>query len=384
MSERVMRIDQALRFWEDYYFVHGLLVQHGMWTSVQYGAIPFAGPLMHWHEFRSYLLQVTQDQIFDTTRFEGSDRTRLALGPPAMIPRSLATWTQHSRRVFEVDGELQSLLAAMSFGDVRWNDILFPFKAFAITLDRPLGFRNTGSEQGLEFDAFLVYYDFDPIIGENRLLIGCLSPQLADYRPLGQFGKQEWRKAVSKRKLRVEEIFNEFHSAVDTGLFCWFSVANEHFEKGKLADTDFTNSPVREFLNAEDEQLCLMAELLRIVGGFCLYLMSLPPGSPHRSSWHPPSGRSPDPRAITRETQVCEVSSVFTLSSEERTVFGGNIDSLGRELCTHFRRGHYRRAPGTGNDPDAPRIVLVQPALVRRDRLQPGTQPGGARAISKP
>lgn len=52
------------------------------------------------------------------------------------------------------------------------------------------------------------------------------------------------------------------------------------------------------------------------------------------------------------------------------------------ELCAHFRRGHWRRPPGQGDDPTASKTVWVRPTLVRRDRLPEGALPGGSESIT--
>jgi hypothetical protein len=124
----------------------------------------------------------------------------------------------------------------------------------------------------------------------------------------------------------------------------------------------------------------------RLIAAFCLYLLSLPPGDPNRSEWtKPPKQGKPDPRAITNDALICNVTSTFTLSAEERTVFlDPGPRRHGPELSTHFRRGHFRRRPGEGNDPAAPKMILVKPALVRGDRLREGELPAGALTNAKP
>lgn len=121
----------------------------------------------------------------------------------------------------------------------------------------------------------------------------------------------------------------------------------------------------------------------RIVAGLCLYLTTLPTRTSHRSEWRPADSlaKRPDPRAITTGAEVCLVSSVYELTAQEREV----IERVGPrgyyELCCHFRRGTWRRKPGFGQDPTAPKVVHVRPTIVRKDRLPEGAVPGGSANI---
>ena len=79
------------------------------------------------------------------------------------------------------------------------------------------------------------------------------------------------------------------------------------------------------------------------------------------------------------------ISSQFTLTTDERVAFGLEGKERQRafgEKCTHFRRGTWCRAPGTGDNPDAPRINWRRPTIVRADRLPENQLPGGALTIS--
>jgi hypothetical protein len=54
------------------------------------------------------------------------------------------------------------------------------------------------------------------------------------------------------------------------------------------------------------------------------------------------------------------------------SAMGGNQEDQRQarfELSCPFREGHWRRPPGKGDDPTAPRTVHVRPCIVRRDRL---------------
>lgn len=84
---------------------------------------------------------------------------------------------------------------------------------------------------------------------------------------------------------------------------------------------------------------------------------------------------------MTNDADVCTVSSIYRLTPEERKLIGDHaVSRRGTvELCAHFRRGHWRRPPGKGDDPTAEKTVWVRPTLVCRDRLAAGSMPGGNR-----
>ena len=111
----------------------------------------------------------------------------------------------------------------------------------------------------------------------------------------------------------------------------------------------------------------------------------LPVHSPHKSEWEPLSRKAQqDLSLVTREAEVCTISSCHKLTAKERAALGIDmkVGSVGgHEVRAHFRRGHWRRLPGYGDQPDAPKLVWVRPTLVRRDRLPRGALPGGAETI---
>jgi hypothetical protein len=127
-----------------------------------------------------------------------------------------------------------------------------------------------------------------------------------------------------------------------------------------------------------------------LVSAFIAYLSTLPPGSPYLSDWTAKSKSylrnkrgARDPRSITDGARICTVSSSYVLSQAEQAVIGRREQTGTYQVRPHFRRGHFRRRPGHGHDPAAPRVVWVRPTLVRADRLPPGGIPGGTEAVLK-
>lgn len=372
--------------WEDHYFVEGLLNQKRL---VTYGGVrlPYDGPLKHWPEFRDYLLHRMDGEAFDFDRFEGSDAQRKAMGYPWRIARSLARWTQGSRRIFTITEELQDLLEGMTLGAVGWNEIVLPFDAFILALPRPILALAEDMSPQEAFDLIFVEKVVDPDRDGFRMEFGCVSPNILQYRPLGETVRKDWLKAVEKvRRNRLERMMDLQRASMKKEALFWrHEIEHDILEQSRLGDIDEAfgdeSLPTGPY-SAAWREFRPNLEILRYVGAFSLYLMSLPPQSGHRSNWQP-ADPSPDPKAITRGTEVCSVSSVFTLTTEEREAFRWSPSGR-RQQAAHFRRGHFRKRPGQGSDPDAPKVVLVRPALVRGDRLKPGELPGGSLANLKP
>ena len=124
--------------------------------------------------------------------------------------------------------------------------------------------------------------------------------------------------------------------------------------------------------------------LFQIVFGFCLYLSSLPPQSAHRSAWQKALDkheRKANPRGIINEAEVCSVSSTIYLTTEQIELIESQETQAKREICPHFRRGHFRRPPGQGQNPEAPRTVAVAPTFVKRGLHEEGTLAAGAKTV---
>jgi hypothetical protein len=131
-------------------------------------------------------------------------------------------------------------------------------------------------------------------------------------------------------------------------------------------------------------------QAVRILAGLCLYIRTLPPISKYRTKWQK---AEVEPlvmpvQAITDEAEVCVVSTEFTLSPEERTIFSSR--EVNEELAgcmkknPHFRRGFWKRPPGQGHNPDAEKSIWVRPTIVNRHLLREGELPLGAETILLP
>jgi hypothetical protein len=124
--------------------------------------------------------------------------------------------------------------------------------------------------------------------------------------------------------------------------------------------------------------------IFHMVFSFCLYLNGLPPQSTHRSAWQKVLSkheRKANPRGIINEAEVCSVSSTIHLTTEQIELIESQETQAKREICPHFRRGHFRRPPGQGHNPEAPRTVAVAPTFVKRGLHEEGTLAAGAKTV---
>jgi hypothetical protein len=332
---------------------------------------------MHWNELRGDLLNdVPQREIMDKYVTQCPFRGFIGL-----LPTGLHQWTKHSRRVFHLSEELLTLLSLTSLDGLNWKNVPWPFSSFLVTLEMPLI-----GKTGVPYDAILVHRWN---LGEGEaLIITLFSSELERYHTITSMDRDRLRRLY--RIGRYEKVITQLiakskqYDAMDMKLI------------GMALPPGFDDRPVEEscvdhFQRAGLESLLkegvgvdvsVSDAACRIAVGLCLYLTTLPNnGGEHCSPWEravPQSEKKRDPHAISNEALVCTVTSIYKFSAEERETVEALRGCAHAEMCAHFRRGHWRRPPGKGNDPEASKTVWVRPTLVRKNRLKPGEVPGGA------
>ncbi|MBI4087276.1 MAG: hypothetical protein HY434_00390 [Candidatus Liptonbacteria bacterium] len=402
MKNQAERLEQALRLWEDSCFLFGKCAElDRLGVKILEEGIPALNPFFHWHEFRDYLLS-DQSRVFNSGRFEATDESgeRVLmehLSAYTCLPLALWCWNKHSRRIFRVSEELQTLLNLTSLDGMAWSDIPWPFESFAVTLDAPLALPRGGHLPDARFDTIIVYTHFVPVgdgTGLKKLIrFLLLDSELGNRVPLSRFDREEIDGLLSKAKQKFfqGESAKKLMGRIEAVAWGVSEVQGSTFyldcsgaDGLKIGETvGHVKQRSRIFMPCTDDQYLHWEAAARIVAGLCLYLTTLPPKTPHRSDWTPadPGIKRPDPRVITTGAEVCLVSSVYKLNAEEREV----IERIGsrnyHELGVHFRIGHWRRKPGFGHDPAAKKVVHVRPTLVRRDRLPENAVPGGSANI---
>ena len=353
----VLFLENELRLKEDLMFLGAL-------ASECMGGIPTGG-LVNIRSLRPFLMGRMPALSF--TDFDVPNETRDENAWLRRKLQSLHAWCHASRKVYGVTEELKDLLLGMSFGELEWTDLLFPYESFVLALESPI----------------TVPYEDDPISGtsilvsrvresegaEPVLMVRFVTNEIHAYQPLSSYDKSRLRQ---KRRLSmilsaIDLLKSRVVGIRDLNL----TISESHFADLKIADT---NARFTTMMEGDDDY----SSIYRLIAGFCFYLQTLPSGSSHQSAWtRVRNPGKPDPNAITNGAEICTVASSVKLTPRERQEFSGERNQTEREHSAHFRRGFFRRAPGTGHDPTAPKVVLVRPTLVRGDRLQPGELVGG-------
>ena len=384
MAFLVERMEKCLRAWEDYWFLIEV-INTIMKVNQKPLVCPHENAVLNWSRFRKKLLRVGQEPLViadflppNDKKFHGNILAGFA------VP--VVQWCTNSRRVYHITEELQSILDATSLDGVTWYDVQLPFVAYAIKLDRPMVDR-----EGDRFD-FIMVTTFTVENGGQRfpaIELTFLTQSCDQYEPMNEGNRQNIRERMRNRDYgSARKLFDRFWKRIDC-------ILGSHIELWSRDFNEEVTSTAQRIYNSCDFRLRDQMDreiavnnwdsLIRIVVGMCLYLRSLPSVSRHRSDWRPvPRSGLPDPRAISNEAQVCTVSSCYELTTQERVMLGlqgTRKEKAEYELSCHFRQGHWRRAPGYGHLPDAPKTVHVRPCLVRKDRLREGELPGGSEAI---
>jgi hypothetical protein len=391
MSVEIKRLEQALRRWEDLVFLRTILTRFNQKYNIrtpqsQRGDIPNVLP---WQDLRGDLLKCNTADII--AKYASAEWIRYTLGSLADLPEELCDWTQNSRRVFYLTRELQTLLAFTSFDKITWGDVPWPFRSFVIVLEDSI-VNDTFESTARNMDTILVSRSREP---EGDLLkFRMIADTLDKTPPLSWFEKDQLEQLFRKNRKGFSRNFNaKTDRMLSSNRFNFVTVLsekglrNEYVLESQVDSFDMSGGGQERGTQPVDKekeaQLQPIAEAaVRVVVGLCFYLASLPVESVHRSDWIPAlsSNQKAGKLAISSGAEICTVSSIHTLSAEEREVMAIGKRSFS-EMSAHWRRGHWRRKPGEGENPNALKVVWVRPTLVRRDRLQPGEIPVGTLTV---
>ena len=393
-------LDRVLSAWEDFWFVFSLILTNPRlafnFTDGTVDRPPLIGALINWQRFRRFLLglHLTGKDPFARTTYEDFlPPEQLKPERPHLhfwFPVWLVGWSARSRRIYQVSDDLQLLLRATSLVGVYWKDVRFPFPAFALSLSKPII-----GQSGEKFDFITVLSSPVEVNDNNErrdmVVIHAFPQKCFEYQPLTSQQKATLQvTAVNPKRLTWFKVNSAqmVNAAADilSGSLC-LVIQDRNVGENTVLDSAgiaAVDTPLETGEDVLPNQIDLIEQVVRLVVGFVLYLKSLPPKSRHLSDPERQPLRSglPDRRSIMAESEVCTVASVYDLTLEERAILGGEGEVVRRaqyELGWHFREGHWRRPPGQGDDPTAPRTVHVRPCIVRRDRMpDEGGLPSGA------
>ncbi|MBL7058528.1 hypothetical protein ISS03_04270 [Patescibacteria group bacterium] len=395
-TELIKPVDGLLRSWEDLNLVANYLVRsHDKLRK----PLPYRmeGPVKYWHELRSYLLYSHGSKDFDTERFVSKQKLPMS-GVLATLPYVLYKWMRESRRVFHLSDDLQNLLSAISLNNVEWQDILFPFDTFLVTFDEPISIKTKEFE--ITFSCVFVCAmkkgELDGLNGKNYLQFRIID-QRQGYLIPGRIKKSvkqaldndNWERASTLMEREYRKITRKGKSGDSVFTLEVDNLRNKKVSASvRLLLESQWGHKIEDHNNREEgfefveEDIQVWDRVIKIALGLCLYLKTLPTKTSHKTQWTQIIKKGLiDKKAITREAQVCTVTSMHKLSADEQEAVNSinKRKGSGFEKCAHYRRGHWRRSPNSKTD--APKCIMVRPTLVRADRLPKGAVPGGAKTI---
>lgn len=388
MAFLVERMEKCLRAWEDLWFLIEA-INTALSAMGKPRLSSNEGAVVNAPKFRKRLLKNRREKI-NLSDFIPPRDLSFPVEFFSKIPLFISSWCQHSRRLYHITKELQAVLNATSLEGVTWQDVSFPFPAYSISLQQPV----TNDEDSRLYDFVMV--NALPREGDDGQLIPSveligLSQECERYEPMTEANRQNIRNRIKSGEWEhVVKICTHYLKNTDPkglNIYFWGRPDLEVMSTAQwvLREEAIVMPPTIRQASKQEAIETFWESMVRIAVGMCLYLKTLSPQSPHQSEWRPvPRSGLPDPRAISNEAQVCTVSSCYKLTTEERVVLGlegTKQERAAYELSCHFRQGHWRRAPGYGHLPDAPKTVHVRPCIVRKDRLREGELPGGSQAI---
>ena len=391
VPQPVERLETTLRLWED-----TLLIAQAELTVAASGGNPIAienlkGSAINWDQLRKALLS---RQPLNEDRFLTPDcvvRTHFMNSSILnSLPFMLHKWSMTSRRVYDLSPDFQRSLEVTSISKIAWEDVTEPFVTFGVSLPIPVPWDVAGAQGLIDF----VFVEFSSA-GVSFVGFG------ENFNGREFFTPEKKRRIM--RAIRAKEIgtlrailhgFTKENYAMPASHMVTLPMKSGPIVE-ELEDTNFDSTILGEATATEIGSTKLPGFwqlIIRTVIGLCLNLETF---SKTRTAqdiqvddWRKNKTARPstvDNQAITDESMVCAVKLVGPLAKDEAE-YHARIRTLGikaatRELPAHFRRKHWRRRPGTGHDPLAPRTVKVSSSRVNSHRLPEHGLPAGSEVL---
>lgn len=385
-------LENTLRFWEDISFFGEARVAYEKARNIDLNGSAGGAFARNWRDYRRFVLAGDVHAVQAMVPVTQEERRLSAYqGGIPSFPEDLMLWCHSSRRVFHLSSDLELLLANTSLGDMTWSDIELPFPSFLLSLENGLSAQTTNMET-VRCKKILVttkhgrglFGNDWPVMQIMLFPDGCWE----NYQLLSDMQRDRLMKQATKGKdslltsviAQINTEFKTRRSPASCSVF-GISIANLKQRKATVRPSalDWAD-PISKNRMGNSGDMELNDKVSSLVASLCLYLQTL---TPQQKAEHVTSrkeqrvtGKSP----LTQEADICTVSSIYTLTADERVSFAREvkISQNSHEISCHFRRGTWRRKPGTGDDPNAPRCVWQRPTIVRMDKLQEGSLPLGA------
>lgn len=369
-------LEGALRWWEEQSFLANLR-NHWEAGNTTISKADERRLLEFGDQYRSDLLRASKDYLFLSSKYQLGLRREFTV---TMTGAGIYAWNAMSRRVFTISDDLRVMLQATSFESAKWSEIPWPFDSFILMFEKPIDLDDGRSIRGVLRAKIKV--EDQPVDKVHFIVLlpaaledypGSTDKQCAQlirmYQRNDAAGVREWsqRQAARQRNELTAPVTMMYDENARLSLH---TPAQWYRRPG--------SGPMKQEANAK------ITEINRLVAAFSLYLSTLAVGTPEhkehvRPGLIPPAIARSDPRLVSLKSNVCRVTSSFKLTAAEMEAVE---DAMERErtgeVVPHWRRGHFRRPPGLGTNPEAKRTVWVQPCFVNRRHLPDGVLPGGA------
>ena len=392
--ETAEKLEVLLRIWEEILMIaqasYTLLVANR--RNVEHC---ITGSVCNWPLFRKALLTLLThpDQYIDENRFATPEQTlKLFFGQCLIfdrLPQAIIAWCRSHRRMYNLSSDFQRSLEMTSLGNTSSLDVPEPFPAFGVYLPIPIAW-NTG---GLSGEINFIFVDMLP---DEIKIIGLESAQNCKRNFFAQSKKFRIIQAIKAQEAGfLKTILEQANqgSNLETPKIIFLNVGrSDRPIKEDMENTSFDLlTTIQEVAKHEEGEMPEHWRLiLRIVIGLCLHLElarradksrshaqdvspAIKIGAWRRQPLSPAQQKLPlDEQSIVAKAAICSVDLTEPIGVEKQA-YHERIRSVGlaiatRELSTHFRREHWRRLPGTSDDPQAPRCVHVRSAFINYHR----------------
>lgn len=391
------RLDELVTCWEDTCLIARAATEISRREDPSRVGKNMPAMFKNFRDFRGDL-KTGSLHVFPVDKFYDPDRRMHKpivdrLGTIAYVPMLAWRWVHSSRRVYELDAALQRDLELTAAPGITWRDVQWPFPAFAISLGEPMAWPNCPP-----IDTLIV-----SVAEGKNVEIYFVSKTLSEAHLRHE--ERQWLRGIAfegevirklpKAKRRLSELAarNRLHKSHLAHLAFSMQGLDEHVEVGVQTILDATRTKA----NVPGAIPPVMDLAKRLVVNVALWQMSLPAAARAEDRWRPTQAEGGErARAITEGTRVFDLSGQSAISREKlerlkklqaedaASTAGSETKPTGRTLASHFRSGYWRRLPGTGKDPNAPKIQHISWTIVNEDTLEEGELPEGSVTTYKP